>query len=376
MLSADWLAQLKSLQNCQKPIQNIETELEQVNSQLERVYATFSQLLMERTKRILELAKESSAKDELELHQSEIVKTIESIKEHHARQISLGDELADLMTQSDTVGERLMRAADIQLVSAGLLTAEPEEHHTSARQDASKTGKQRATLRQDNEGSHSRRHNQTLNNEDQYEGPEDLLVILQNESNRDLTEAKRAFSQASKAFHNVRETYDRRYEVFQNEVKAGRLRGTKTLFDGEYFLERNRLNGRLTVAEEEWRLARKNAQRTGALPRALHTSDFADRSDDGHTPQQIEAYIASFDMDHIERWRSDGAQRDIEQDESKWEPGLPDYEVGLASAAAYSSTSQDRYDTSRRSKLIARWHKEQEDIRKVEQRRWSKAMKG
>ncbi|KAI6914639.1 hypothetical protein KC318_g637 [Hortaea werneckii] len=376
MLSTDWLTQLRSLQNCQKPIQNIETELEQVDSQLEGVYATFSGLLTKRTKRILELTKESSAKAELKLHQNDIEKTIESIKEHHARQKSLRDELADLMAQSDTVGERLMKAAETQLVSAGLLTAKPEKHHTSAQQDAIKASKQRATPRQDNEGSHSRRHNQTLNSEIQYEGPEDLLAILQNESSRDLTEAKRALSQASKAFHNVRETYDTGYEIFQREVKAGRLRGTKTVFDGEYFLERNRLNHRLTVAEEEWRLARKNAQRTGALPRALHTSGFADRSDDGHTPQQVEAYIASFDMDRIERWRSDGAQRDIEQDESKWEPGLPDYEVELASAAAYSSTSQDRYDTSRRSKLMARWHKEQEDIRKVEQRRWRKAMKG
>ncbi|KAI6842009.1 hypothetical protein KC340_g2148 [Hortaea werneckii] len=379
MLSTDWLTQLKSLQNCQRPIQNIESELEQIESQLEGVFARFSQLLTKRTKSILELAKESSAKDELELHQGEIEEMLESIKEYHARQMSLRDELADLMAQNDAVGERLIKAADSQLVSAGLLATEQEEYHsdhTTARQDNSKASKRRATLRQDKEGFRSRRHNQTSNSVVQDDGPEDLLAVLQDESSRDLAEAKRAFSQASKAFHNVRETYDERYEIFQNEVEAGRLRGTKTLFDAEYFLERNRLNRRLNVAEEHWWAARKDAQRTGALPRALHTSDFADRSDDGHTPQQIEAYVASFDMARIERWRLDGAQKDIELDESKWGQGLPEHEAELASVAALSSTSQDRYDTSRRSKLIARWHKEQEDTRKVEQKRWRNTMKG
>ncbi|KAI6849899.1 hypothetical protein KC332_g3614 [Hortaea werneckii] len=347
MLSTDWLTQLKSLQNCQRPIQNIESELEQIESQLERVFARFSELLTKRTKRILELSKDSSAKDELELDQGEIRKTLESIKEHHVRQMSLRDELGDLMAQSDAVGERLIKAADSQFVSAGLLTREQEEYHsdhTAARQDNSNSSKRRATMRQDNEGFHSGRHNQTSNSVVQDDGPEDILAVLQNESSRDLAEAKRAFSQASKAFHNVRETYDERYEIFQNEVEAGRLRGTKTLFDGLYFLEHNRLNRRLTVAEAQLWAARKDAQRTGALPHALHTSDFADRSDDGHTPQQIEAYVASFDMARIERWRLDGAQKDIELDESKWGQGLPEHEVELASVAALSSTSQDRYD--------------------------------
>ncbi|KAI7350449.1 hypothetical protein KC343_g364 [Hortaea werneckii] len=379
MLSTDWLAQLRSLQSRQKPVQNIETELEQIESQIERDFARFSELLTERTKRILELAKESSAKDELGLHQSEIGRTIESIKEHQARHMSLRDELTDLMAQSDAFGERLIKAADSQLVCAGLLTAEQEEHHsddTTARQDIGKASKRRLTSRQDSEGSNSRPHNQTSNGEVQYGSPENLLAVLQNESSHDLERAKRVFSQASKDFHNVRETYEKRYEIFQNEVEAGRLRGTKTLFDGEYFLERNRLNRRLTVAEEQWWAARKDAQRTGALPLAHHTSDFADRSDDGHTPQEIEAYVASFDMARIERWRSDGAQKDIELDESKWEPDLPDYEAEIASVAVISSTSQDRYDTSRRSKLIARWRKEQEDTRKIELRRWRKTMKG
>ncbi|GAB1742922.1 hypothetical protein NU219Hw_g8624t1 [Hortaea werneckii] len=376
MLPTEWFTDLQYLQQRQSLIRRAEQELSSLASQIEQLYATLSGQLSERTRRLLKLSKEAMASAGLETLEKEIKETNRGIQSCHLKKIAGQHRLTSLLDESDEDGERLLEAADSNLVATGLLIAEQDDHQERCYRGSDRGREEVPGSRQSNEAFQPHLRNQASSNHVQYENPEDLLAILQNESSRDLTEAKRAFSQASKAFHNVRETYDKRYEFFQNEVEAGRLRGTKSLFDGEYFLERNRLNRRLTMAEEEWWLARKNAQRTGALPRGLHTSDFADRSDDGHTPQQIEAYIASFDMDRIERWRSDGAQRHIELDEANWEPDPPDYEADIASVAVLSSTSQDRYDTSRRSKLIARWHKEQEDTRKIEQKRWRKTMKG
>lgn len=378
MLPVGWFTQLSSLRkNSISPIQNTEMELALLASQLEEAYTKLSEQVAQRCRGLEDLSEKFTEEGGLRSLHIGIMETNRNIQRCYLRQVSLQDRLDVLFSELGDEGEHLLEVADSELVAAGFLTAcEQERNQDDLPHGSGHEGKGGPASQHDNGAAQPHLHNQASHNHVQCENPEDLLAVLQNESSRDLTEAKRAFSQASKAFHNVRETYDKRYEIFQNEVEAGRLRGTKTLFDGEYFLERNRLNHRLTVAEEEWWLARKNAQRTGALPRAFHTSDFADESDDGHTSQQIEAYIASFDMDRIERWRSDGAQKDIEQDESKWEPGLPDCEAELASVAAHSSTTQDRYDTSRRSKLIARWHKEQEDTRKIEQKRWRKTMKG
>ncbi|KAI7214170.1 hypothetical protein KC333_g6157 [Hortaea werneckii] len=378
MLPVGWFTQLSSLRRYSIfSIQNTETELALLASQLEEAYTTLSEQVAQRCRGLEDLSEKSTEEGDLRSLHLGIMETNRNIQRYYLRQVSLQDRLDVHFSELWEKGEHLLEVADRELIAAGFLTApERERNQEGLPHGSDREGKGSSASQLDNGASQPHLHNQASNNHAQYENTEDLLAILQNESSRDLTEAKRALSQASRAFHNVRETYRRRYEMFQNEIKAGRFRGTKTLFDGDYFLERNRLNHKLTVAEEEWSLTRKNAQRTGALPRALHTSDFADRSDDGHTPQEVEAYIASFDMDLIERWRSDGAQRDIEQDESKWEAGVPDYEAEFASVAALSSTSQDRYDTSRRRKLIARWHKEQEDIRKVEQRRWRKAMKG
>ncbi|KAI6912523.1 hypothetical protein KC318_g1935 [Hortaea werneckii] len=377
MLPTEWFTDFQYLQQHQSLIRRAEQELSSLATQIEQLYATLSGQLSERTRRLLKPSKETMASAGLETLQKEIEETSRSIQSCHLEKIASQHRLTSLLDESDDDGERLLEAADSNLVANGLLIAEQDGRQERSHQNGDRGREEKSGSQQNNEPSQSHPRNQASDNHVQYEKPEDHLAILQDESSRYLAEAKRAFSQASKAFHNVRETYDKRYEFFRSEVEAGRIiHGTKTSFDAEYFLDRNRLNRRLTVAEEQWWAARKDAQRTGALPRALHTSDFADRSDDGHTPQQIEAYIASFDMGRIERWRSDGAQKEIEQDESKWEPGLPDYKAELASVAAHSSTSQDRYDTSRRSKLIARWHKEQEDTRKIEQKRWRKTMKG
>ncbi|KAI7182584.1 hypothetical protein KC363_g8694 [Hortaea werneckii] len=382
MLPSGWFTDLQYLQQRQSLIRRAEHELSVLATELDRFYATLSGQLSERTRRLLKPSKEAMSSSGLEALRIQIEETTRSIQSCHLKEIARQHRLTSLLDEYDEDGDRLLEAADSNLVATGLLIAEQDGHRERSYQDSDRGREEESVSQQNNEASQPHLHKQTSDSRGQdsrgqYENPEDHLAIMQDESSRYLAEAKRAFSQASKAFHNVRETYDRRYEAFQNEVEAGRIiNGTKTSFDAEYFLDRNRLNRRLTVAEEQWWAARKDAQRTGALPRALHTSDFADRSDDGHTPQQIEAYVASFDMARIERWRLDGAQKDIELDDSKWGQGLPEHEVELSSVAAFSSTSQDRYDTSRRSKLIARWHKEQEDTRKVEQRRWRNAMKG
>ncbi|KAI7271008.1 hypothetical protein KC343_g356 [Hortaea werneckii] len=369
MLPPAWFTDLQYLQQHQSLIRRAEHELSCLETELEKLHLTLSGQLSERTRRLLKPSKEAVSPAEVEALRIEIEETTRSIQNCHLKKIARQHRLTSLLDESDEDGERLLEIADSNLVPTDLLIAEQDGHREKAYRDSDRE--------RDDETSQPHLHNQAFDKRGQYENPEDHLAILQDESSRYLAEAKRAFSQASKAFRNVRETYDKRYEFFRNDVEAGRIiHGTKTSFDAEYFLERNRLNRRLTAAEEQWWAARKDAQRTGALPLAHHTSDFADRSDDGHTSREIEAYIASFDMERIERWRSDGAQKDIEQDESKWEPGLPDYEAEIASVAVISSTSQDRYDTSRRSKLIARWRKEQEDTRKIELRRWRKTMKG
>ncbi|KAI6858950.1 hypothetical protein KC338_g7487 [Hortaea werneckii] len=383
MLPLPWFSQLISLREYQvKYIQKAETELALVTSQLEEAYTNLSEQVAQRCRGLEDLSDEFTEEGGLRSLHIQIMETNKDIQRYYLHQVSLQDKLDVFFSELWDEGEHLLEAADSDLVAAGFLTVtqegKGEDHDQEGLSHGSGRGGKKGYASQLNDGaSQSHFHNQASDNHGQSHNPEGHVALLQHESSRYLAEAKRAYSQASKAFHNVRETYDRRYQFFRNEVEAGRIvDGTKTTFDAEYFLDRNRLNRRLTVAEEQWWAARKDAQRTGALPLAHHTSDFADRSDDGHTPQEIEAYVASFDMARIERWRSDGAQKDIEQDESKWELGLPDYEAEIASVAVISSTSQDRYDTSRRSKLIARWRKEQEDTRKIELRRWRKAMKG
>ncbi|KAI7270003.1 hypothetical protein KC345_g7491 [Hortaea werneckii] len=377
MLPPAWFTDLQYLQQHQSLIRKAEHELSCLETELEKLHVTLSGQLPERTRRLLKPSKEAVSSAGLEALRKEIEETTRSIQSCHLKKIARQHRLTSMLEESDEDGVRLLEDADSNLVATGLLIAEQDGHRKKSYQDSDQGREEEPVSQRNNETSHSHPHNQAPDNRGQYENPENHVALLQHESSQYLAEAKRAFSQASKAFHNVREIYDRRYQFFRNEVEAGRIvDGTKTTFDAEYFLDRSRLNRTLTVAEEQWWAARKDAQRTGALPLAQHTSDFADRSDDGDTPQEIEAYIASFDMARIERWRSDEAQKDIEQDESKWEPALPDYEAEVASVAVLSSTSQDRYDTSRRSKLIARWRKEQEDTRKIELIRWRKIMKG
>lgn len=71
----------------------------------------------------------------------------------------------------------------------------------------------------------------------------------------------------------------------------------------------------------------------------------------------------------IERWRKDDGQRDVALNQAVWTTlGLQE-DVKGKSIAAVSSMSQDRYDRSRRKKLILRWQAQQDAKGIVEEMR-------
>lgn len=192
----------------------------------------------------------------------------------------------------------------------------------------------------------------------------DMQKIVQDERRRELHDAKRAWSEASREFRETREDYDGSLACFLKRREEGKVIGSKTDFDAAFFVARSESNNKLALAQAQFARAKKVAQGVGVLPIEHQTSDFADQSDDGYTSAQVETYVRTLDRSVIERWRRADGQKDVELDQEKWEVEGAGQDVRRAdSVAAESSCSQDRYNTGRLKKLIARWRNHQAELR-------------
>lgn len=267
------------------------------------------------------------------------------------------------------VSEEILAAADQALVAAGFLETPEDDTAHEEQSDSQHSSVQ-------NDTAEARHHDHPGHNTDSDRPvtppvfhPPSQRDLIRQQCRRELDNAKRNMSEASRDFNRLRGGYDQRLNNFYKDRDNGRVAGTKTDFDAAYFLARNDTNQRLALAEDRLHRAKRIAQDAGVLPALEQSSNFADRSDDGCQEEERLA-IALLDRDRIETWRRDEAQKKIEPVGDAWEFRLVDHGPDQGSIAAISSRSQDRYDTSRRKKLIARWKKQQgEDFAVEDQRR-------
>ncbi|KAI7341182.1 hypothetical protein KC315_g306 [Hortaea werneckii] len=266
------------------------------------------------------------------------------------------------------VSEETLAAADQALVAAGFLEHPREDTVHSEQRNVEQLSAQddTAKARQPDHSRHTTDGNHPASPPAFH--PPSQRDLIRQQCRRELDNAKRDMSEASRDFDRLRDGYDMRLKDFYNDRDRGRVTGTKTDFDAAYFLARNDTNQRLALAEDRLHRAKRVAQDAGVLPAIEQTSNFADRSDDG-CQEEERVVIALLDRDRIEHWRRDEAQKKIEPEGDAWESRLVDNSPEHGSVSAISSRSQDRYDTSRKSKLIARWKKQQGEEFAVEDQR-------
>ncbi|GAB1742920.1 hypothetical protein NU219Hw_g8622t1 [Hortaea werneckii] len=266
------------------------------------------------------------------------------------------------------VFEETLAAADQALVVAGFLE-HPREDTVYSEQHSAERPSARDETTEARQTDHPRHDTDRPHpvSPPAFHPPSQRDLIRQ-QCRRELDNAKRDMSEASRDFDRLRDGYDLRLKDFYIDRDNGRVAGTKTDFDAAYFLARNDTNQRLALAEDRLYRAKRIAQDAGVLPALEQSSNFADRSDDGCQEEERLA-IALLDRDRIERWRRDDAQKKIEPVGDAWESRLLDNSPDQGSIAVISSRSQDRYDSSRRSKLIARWKKQQGEDFAVEDHR-------
>ncbi|KAI7485806.1 hypothetical protein KC351_g3718 [Hortaea werneckii] len=311
------------------------------------------------------------------------IERIRALASEHALELKATDDLLHISSRRFKNAEReyeearhsllhgfdeTLAAADQALVAAGFLE-HPEDDTTHEEQNNFEQPSA------PDEAANSRHHHQARQNTDSNRPvsrsvfhPPSQRDLIRQQCRREPDNAKRDMSEASRDFDRLRDGYDMRLKDFYNDRDNGRVTGTKTDFDADYFLARNDTNQRLALAEDRLYRAKRIAQDAGVLPALEQSSNFADRSDDGCQEEERLA-IALLDRDRVERWRRDEAQKEIEPVGVAWESRLVDHSPDRGSIAAISSRSQDRYDTSRRSKLIAQWKKQQGEGFAVEDQR-------
>ncbi|KAI6849901.1 hypothetical protein KC332_g3615 [Hortaea werneckii] len=372
IFSTDWLMGFTGVTRCLNTATLLSEELNQAKAELadhrgRREYAIRkrcqSQLkaheIMQASERIRALASE---------HLVEL-KAIDDLLHKTSRRFKSAErEYQQARRSLLEVSEETLAAADQALVAAGFLDF-PEDDTTHGKQNDS----EQPSAQDDT--TEARNHDHARQDKDSNRPvsppvfhPPSQRDLIRQECKRELDNAKRDMSEASRDFDRLRDGYDLRLKDFYNDRDNGRVTGTKTDFDAAYFLARNDTNQRLTLAEDRLYRAKRIAQDAGVLPALEQSSNFADRSDDGCQEEESLA-MARLDRDRVERWRIDEAQKKIEPVGVAWESRLVDHSPDQGSIAAISSRSQDRYDTSRRSKLIARWKKQQGEEFAVEDQR-------
>lgn len=192
----------------------------------------------------------------------------------------------------------------------------------------------------------------------------DLRDEIQRTALRTLHRERDAWDQALRQFHWIREDYPADLQRFLGDAEEGRVIGTKTDFDREYFCARRQRNREVAHAEERYEQAREDAWAVGAMSEGQRSFNFPARSDDGYAD-----HIGHTEMEHmqdpeIDRWRHMCAGPDgmTVADEpvlgGERRPGRPFTPVGI-----FDSLSQ-RCDiaSGRHRKRIDAWRDELADV--------------
>lgn len=196
--------------------------------------------------------------------------------------------------------------------------------------------------------------------------PSTLQNTIQNGKKADLRNARRAASEASRCFHDIRNRYHKELREFLGAKGRGEVIGTRTEFDATYFLERNRANHELGIAMADYEFVKQQARGVGVLRPEDITSNFDDDPNDGYDDISLQLDpVREMQREVVEAWRSNEQQKEV-LSESKWNAQRLDGlegDAGPRSIGALSGFSFDQLALGKRRKLIDRWKAHQEKLR-------------
>ena len=278
--------------------------------------------------------------------------------------------------------ESALDIAYINLLLQGLMPtsrnadASESESDDKENQDP-KTGQ--PEIRVEEEGSKLKGRDATTTNQEHQKS--NILSNLQRNARDAVRRTRDQRSEASRAFHRVRDEYKVKLAEFLQSSKRGGVSGTRTEFDGRYFLARGRANRRYRMAEEEFEATVREAKSVGAIEgfegKALEVEemeeiDEGERDDEprggdegvGQGSFDLDAYLANLQREGIEAWRRDPAQREIAS-EGGWEDmlSLPGQKTeslaGLSGCSLEWATGEDRV-------AIDEWEAHRQKLRAME----------
>ncbi|KAK4549459.1 hypothetical protein LTR36_006456 [Oleoguttula mirabilis] len=309
LLPVEWFSNFETLQEHQRAVNELQQKIARLDQDLSVLKTQQSVLYAKRTDILLEYGDD----DERERAAVEVdgqLKTLQAalsgISGHRAR---LQCDLDVTVRREELVAQHTLEIADEALINAGLMSPCDELHKTVDAEGPAKTppnalGRPSTRAQEDRPAERAvSLPGQALTEVKGDDHLPDMQKIVQDGRCRELQDARRAWSEASRDFRKVRQDYDGNLADFLTRKEEGKVTGTKTHFDAGFFIARNESNNKLTLAQDRFERAKKAAQRVGALPDQEQTSDFADQPGDGYTSAQIEGYVRTLDRDAIERWR-------------------------------------------------------------------------
>lgn len=394
----DWFSLMKSLHDAQGTTIRHATSTTDVQEEIIKLLNSIDADFVRRTSVLIDASDDDPWPEEAAELEEEIGRTYGRLEDLEERLAGLTAQLDDLRNRETALREVALEQADSVLVGAGLLEAleepaaegdAPDQQHRPSAESAARSEQnarrpsdppdvpparpawnaRTERYPPDEEGRTARRNMPDKGWRKRSASMPNLRDRLKADTLADMHQAERAWSQASRDFHNTRTRYPTRLQEFLEAREEGAVKGTKTEFDAQYYIARGKANRKYAKAESDYEHARKAAQMVGALPERLVSSDFADRVDDGYLDSELALdEIQRMDAAAIDRWRRDEKQKEIEN-ESDWLSELVSVDPADRSIAAESSESQDRYAGAKRQKLLDRWRVEQEGHRLREENR-------
>ena len=202
--------------------------------------------------------------------------------------------------------------------------------------------------------------------ENTHNPPPRMQEIVRDAKERHFDEARKAYSDASRVMRHIRDNYHPQLERFLADEKKGNIVGTRTEFDGACFLEHAEATHELEIAKARYQFAKREAKRTGVIPREVWTSDFGDWPDDGYEERSEKGseddLVWGLTKERIEKWRADEGQKDL-LGQSEWEGHQLRDEDGHQSIAASSHAAFEDVAEGKMRRLIDEVKAHQERLR-------------
>ncbi|KAL2044817.1 hypothetical protein N7G274_002592 [Stereocaulon virgatum] len=130
--------------------------------------------------------------------------------------------------------------------------------------------------------------------------------LLRRTIHEDFTNAKWAYIEAEKRFDDRQYYYEDQLQQYKEYAEGRQASVTRTMFDGDLFVEINQLTRNLIEAEDQLNAARVHAKALG-LPDQWEQmlNGIIDPGTDGYRESEEAAVIAAIDRDRIEKWSQD-----------------------------------------------------------------------